>query len=157
MAFGRVVGIDSNPIHPTEVGASTGTTEVVPFTKPAHILRPVLSFAMGFLDRLKDAMTSPAAKAENWAGVTAKRHEWSYFEESNWWVLDFCYSYQFEGEFYSGQRQWRVSSPLDAERMGAALEPLEVFQVRVNPQDPEKSWLADEEIVAHGVDLAVFK
>jgi hypothetical protein len=27
------------------------------------------------------------------------------------------------------------------------------FSVRVDPQSPEKSWLTDEEIAAHGVDL----
>jgi hypothetical protein len=108
---------------------------------------------MGFLDKLKGAMTSPAARAQNWPAVTAKLHEWSFYEDGHEWILDFCYSYQYEGEFYSGERQWHLLSPVTAERMGTALEPMTEFSVRVDPHSPEKSWLTDEEIAAHGVDL----
>jgi len=109
---------------------------------------------MGFFDKFKGAITPAATKAESWPAVLAKQHEWSFYEAGGReWILDFCYSYQFEGEFYSGQRQWHLLSPVTAERMGMALEPMTEFSVRVDPQNPEQSWLTDEEIAGQGVGL----
>ena len=109
---------------------------------------------MGFLDRLRGAVGS--VNRDTWVGVAAKQHEWSLYEEGREWMLDFCYSYEYEGDYYSGERQWHLLMP-NEDKLSGALDPLKEFSVRVNPQKPEQSWLSDEELVAHGVDLSLLK
>lgn len=96
---------------------------------------------MAFLQRWLDARASAkmAAKTAGWPTCAASVHEWE-FDADNGPAITFAYSYEAEGEYYSGEARIDCDSAMEAEQLGEKMG-LAAFTARYSPHDPSKSWV----------------